>query len=62
MDFPSDWENFPLVGLEAMAPGKAIVATELGFSEYLEIGREGLLVKRHGVQGAGQFDKISDGK
>jgi glycosyltransferase involved in cell wall biosynthesis len=43
--FPSYWENFPLVGLEAMACGRAIVATRLGFSEYVENGRDGVLVE-----------------
>jgi len=43
--FPSHWENFPLVGLEAMACGRAIIATKLGFSEYVENGRDGLVVE-----------------
>ena len=43
--FPSHWENFPLVGLEAMACGRTIVATRLGFSEYVEDGRDGVLVE-----------------
>ncbi len=43
--FPSHWENFPLVGLEAMACGRAIVATRLGFSEYVEDGNDGVLVE-----------------
>jgi len=49
--FPSHRENFPLVGLEAMACGKSIVATRLGFSEYVENGREGLLVEPHDIKG-----------
>jgi glycosyltransferase involved in cell wall biosynthesis len=49
--FPSHAENFPMVGLEAMACGKPIVATELGFSEYIEDGREGMLVKPRDVEG-----------
>jgi glycosyltransferase involved in cell wall biosynthesis len=48
--FPSHAENFPMVGLEAMACGKPIIATELGFSEYVENGREGLLVKPRDVE------------
>ena len=43
--FPSYWEVFPMVGLEAMACGKAIIATSLGFSEYLEDGRDGLIIQ-----------------
>ena len=42
--FPSYWETFSLVGLEAMACGKAIISTKLGFSEYVEDGRDGLIV------------------
>ena len=43
--FPSYWENFPMVGLEAMACGRAIVATRIGFSEYVEDGHDGVLVE-----------------
>jgi glycosyltransferase involved in cell wall biosynthesis len=43
--FPSYWETFSLVGLEAMACGRAIIATKLGFSEYLENERDGLVVE-----------------
>lgn len=42
--FPSLSENFPLVGLEAMARGKPIIATRIGFSEYVEDGVNGLLL------------------
>ncbi|MCG8371494.1 MAG: glycosyltransferase family 4 protein [Proteobacteria bacterium] len=42
--FPSMSENFPLVGLEAMARGKPVVATRRGFSEYIEDGENGLLL------------------
>ncbi len=45
--FPSHRENFPMVGLEAMACGKAMVATNVGFSEFLHDGSEGILVKPH---------------
>ena len=43
--FPSYWETFSIAGLEAMACGRAIIATKLGFSEYLENGRNGLIVE-----------------
>jgi glycosyltransferase involved in cell wall biosynthesis len=43
--FPSYWENFPLVGLEALACGKAIIATRMGFSEFVENGQDGLLIE-----------------
>jgi len=49
--FPSHRENFPLVGLEAMACGKAVVATKRGFSEYIDNGLEGLLVEPHDIKG-----------
>lgn len=45
--FPSHGENFPVVGLEAMACGRAIIATKLGFSEYVENGRDGLVIEPH---------------
>lgn len=43
--FPSYWENLPMVGLEAMSCGKAIIATKLGFSEIIENGKEGLIIE-----------------
>ncbi len=42
--FPSKSENFPLVGLEAMARGKPVVATKMGFSEYIEHNKNGILI------------------
>lgn len=42
--FPSYKENLPLVGLEAMACGKAIISTECGFSEIIEDGKEGIII------------------
>jgi rhamnosyl/mannosyltransferase len=50
--FPSQYENFPLVGLEAMACGRTLVATKgprNGYSEYVQSGSDGLLVEPHDV-------------
>jgi glycosyltransferase involved in cell wall biosynthesis len=42
--FPSQSENFPLVGLEAMARGKPVIATRRGFSEYINHMQNGFLI------------------
>lgn len=43
--FPSIWENFPNVCLEAMSAGRAIVASKAGgMAEMLEDGKHGLLI------------------
>lgn len=42
--FPSKSENFPLVGLEAMARGKAVIAAQRGFGEYVIHGENGYLL------------------
>jgi glycosyltransferase involved in cell wall biosynthesis len=42
--FPSKSENFPLVGLEAMARGKAVIAARRGFGEYIVHGKNGYLL------------------
>ncbi|MFQ6087369.1 MAG: glycosyltransferase family 4 protein [Candidatus Methanofastidiosia archaeon] len=47
--FPSYFESFPMVGLEALACGKAIVTTKLGFSEMIENGENGILIKSKDV-------------
>jgi glycosyltransferase involved in cell wall biosynthesis len=43
--FPSHHESFGIVGLEAMACGKAIITTPLGFSEFIEDGKDGLIIE-----------------
>lgn len=48
--FPSVWENLPSVGLEAMACGKPVIATKIGFSEYIEDGVNGILMKNNSVK------------
>lgn len=42
--FPSYKENFPVVGLEALACGKATIATKTGFSEIIDHNKNGLLI------------------
>ncbi len=42
--FPSIWENAPMAALEAMACGKPVIATALGFSEFIEDGKDGFII------------------
>ena len=42
--FPSYREGFPLCGLEAMACGCSVIATPLGFSEYIENNKDGIII------------------
>ena len=41
---PSYRESFGLVGLEAMSCQRAVIATSLGFSEYIENGKDGIII------------------
>jgi glycosyltransferase involved in cell wall biosynthesis len=43
--FPSYGENFPLVGLEALACGRPVICTRRGFDEYVEDGTTGLFLE-----------------
>ena len=44
--YPSHWENFPLVCLEAMAAGRAVIGSEAGgMAEMLDGGRCGILIR-----------------
>ncbi len=45
--FPSHWEPFGLVGLEAMACGRPIIATTTGFSDFVEHAKNGMLIPPH---------------
>ncbi len=48
--FPTYWEGLPLAGVEAMACGCPIIATDTrGFSELIEDGKTGLLIKPRSV-------------
>jgi glycogen synthase len=43
--FPSIWENFPLVCLEAMAAGRGVIGSEAGgMTDLLDRGKAGLLI------------------
>jgi len=42
--FPSNSENYPLVGLEAMACGIPVISTSIGFSEYINHKKNGIIV------------------
>ncbi len=42
--FPSWHEPFGLVGLEAMSCSRSVIATSLGFSEYIENKKDGIII------------------
>jgi glycosyltransferase involved in cell wall biosynthesis len=56
--FPSLVENFPLTGLEAMACGTPVVASRIGFSEYIKDGYNGVLVDPKNIEEIS--DKITE--
>ena len=41
---PSYYESFGITGLEAIACQRAVIATPLGFSEYIENGKDGIII------------------
>jgi glycosyltransferase involved in cell wall biosynthesis len=43
--FPSYGENFPIVGLEALACGRPVLCTRRGFDEYVESGKTGFFLE-----------------
>lgn len=47
--FPSSIENFPLVGLEAMACGSIVIAQADGFREYIENGKDGFILPQSDI-------------
>lgn len=57
---PSMWaEPFGLVGLEAMAHGRPVVAFNVGgIPDWLEHGKTGFLVKRGDIEGLASFVKL----
>ncbi len=43
--FPSYGENFPIVGMEALACGRPVICTRRGFDEYVENGTTGIFLE-----------------
>jgi glycosyltransferase involved in cell wall biosynthesis len=59
--FPSKYENFPLVGLEAMACGAIVVAYAVGFREYIEDKKDGFLLTESEIDSVASLaNKIID--
>lgn len=48
--FPSIYENFPLVGLEAMGCGVITIASNTGFGEYIKNGYNGFLFEVNNIE------------
>jgi glycosyltransferase involved in cell wall biosynthesis len=59
--FPTDYEAFPLIAIEAMAAGTILLATEVsGIQDYLVPGKNGLAIVRSGEQIARQLQLLMD--
>jgi glycosyltransferase involved in cell wall biosynthesis len=43
--FPSKYENFPLVGIEAMSCGSIVIASNKGFDQYINNRENGFIIK-----------------
>lgn len=60
--FPSVIENFPLVGIEAMACGSIVIASKKGFSEYIRNSEDGYTIDHPNTEGIINIIMNSDDK